>query len=151
MDQLKENEVFLAFATYTTIVVAKMMLMGPLTAYYRLTRGSFSNEEDVSRKSAEEKKRLLKPHPDVERVKRCHQNDLENIIPFAVVGMLYALTGPELSAALLHFRIFACSRVFHTIAYIGVLPQPSRGLSWILGMLVTYSMAYKVLSAVLFL
>lgn len=82
---------------------------------------------------------------------RCHHNDLENIIPFVIVGLLYALTGPELSVALLHFRIFAGARIFHTIAYIGALPQPSRALSWVLGMLVTFSMAYRVLNTVLFL
>lgn len=141
----------MAFTTYAAIVILKMLLMGPITAYYRITRGSFSNEEDVARKSAEEKKKLLKIHPDVERVRRCHQNDLENIIPFVVVGLLYALTGPELSVALLHYRLFAGARIFHTIAYVGALPQPSRGLSWILGMLVTFSMTYRVLGTVLFL
>lgn len=151
MAELMENEVFMAFTTYAAIVILKMLLMGPITAYYRITRGSFSNEEDVARKSAEEKKKLLKIHPDVERVRRCHQNDLENIIPFVVVGLLYALTGPELSVALLHYRLFAGARIFHTIAYVGALPQPSRGLSWILGMLVTFSMTYRVLGTVLFL
>ena len=34
-----EDEVFLAFSTYATIVVLKTMLMAPLTAYYRFTRG----------------------------------------------------------------------------------------------------------------
>ncbi|XP_040005127.1 microsomal glutathione S-transferase 1-like [Xiphias gladius] len=151
MATLMENEVFMAFTTYAAIVILKMMLMGPMTAYYRLTRGAFSNEEDVGRKSEEEKKKLLRTDPDVERVRRCHQNDLENIIPFVVVGLLYALTEPELSAALLHFRLFTGSRIFHTLAYVAALPQPSRGLSWILGMLVTFSMAYRVLSTVLFL
>ncbi|XP_022605267.1 microsomal glutathione S-transferase 1-like [Seriola dumerili] len=151
MATLMENEVFMAFTTYATIVILKMMLMGPMTGYFRITRGAFSNEEDVSRKSVEEKKKLLRTHPDVERVRRCHQNDLENIIPFVLVGLLYALTEPELSTALLHFRLFAGSRIFHTIAYVGALPQPSRGLSWIVGMLVTFSMAYRVLSTVLHL
>ncbi|XP_023274547.1 microsomal glutathione S-transferase 1-like [Seriola lalandi dorsalis] len=151
MATLMENEAFMAFTTYATIVILKMMLMAPMTGYFRFSRGAFSNEEDVSGKSAEEKKKLLRTHPDVERVRRCHQNDLENIIPFVVVGLLYALTEPELSTALLHFRIFAGSRICHTIAYVGALPQPSRGLSWIVGMLVTFSMAYRVLSTVLLL
>ncbi|GLD66089.1 microsomal glutathione S-transferase 1-like protein [Lates japonicus] len=151
MEKLMENDVFMAFSTYAAIVILKMMLMAPMTAYYRLTRGAFANEEDVSRKPAEERKKLLRAHPDVERVKRCHQNDLENIIPFVVVGLLYALTDPELSTALLHFRLFTGSRIFHTIAYVGALPQPSRGLSWMLGMLVTFSMAYRVLSTVVLL
>ncbi|XP_067438549.1 uncharacterized protein, partial [Thunnus thynnus] len=54
---------------------------------------------------------------------KCHQNDLENIIPFVVVSLLYTLSGPELSAALLHF--FASCWIFHTTAYIGVAQQGS--------------------------
>uniref|UniRef100_A0A3B4V3T0 Microsomal glutathione S-transferase 1 n=1 Tax=Seriola dumerili TaxID=41447 RepID=A0A3B4V3T0_SERDU len=111
----------------------------------------FANLEDTKFVSSAEDKKLVRTDPDVERVRRCHQNDLENVIPFVVVGLLYALTEPELSTALLHFRLFAGSRIFHTIAYVGALPQPSRGLSWIVGMLVTFSMAYRVLSTVLLL
>ncbi|XP_024000664.2 microsomal glutathione S-transferase 1 [Salvelinus sp. IW2-2015] len=33
-----DSEVFLAFSTYATIVVLKMMLMSPMTGYFRLTR-----------------------------------------------------------------------------------------------------------------
>ncbi|KAM9334841.1 microsomal glutathione S-transferase 1.2 [Symphorus nematophorus] len=151
MATLMEDEVFMAFTTYAAIVILKMMLMSPMTAYYRLTRGAFANEEDVARKPAEEQKKLLRTNPDVERVRRCHQNDLENIVPFVVVGLLYALTGPELSAALLHFRLFAGSRIFHTVSYVGALPQPCRGLSFMVGLLVTFSMAYRVLSTALVL
>ncbi|MEQ2212889.1 Microsomal glutathione S-transferase 1, partial [Xenoophorus captivus] len=82
---------------------------------------------------------------------RCHYNDLENIIPFFFIGLLYALSGPELSSALLHFRIFTAARIFHSFAYILVLPQPSRAISYFLGMLVTFSMAYSLLSKVFFL
>ncbi|XP_054480673.1 microsomal glutathione S-transferase 1-like [Anoplopoma fimbria] len=151
MAKLMEDEVFMAFTTYAAIVILKMLLMAPLTAFYRLTKGAFANEEDVALKPMEERKKLLRTDPDVERVRRCHQNDLENIVPFVLIGLLYALTGPELSAALLHFRVFAGCRIFHTIAYISVLPQPSRGLSWLVGVLVTLSMAYRVLSTVLVL
>ncbi|XP_068573232.1 microsomal glutathione S-transferase 1-like [Cebidichthys violaceus] len=149
MATLMEDEVFMAFTTYAAIVILKMLLMAPMTAFFRFSKGAFANEEDVALKPSEERKKLLKSHPDVERVRRCHQNDLENVIPFVLIGLLYALTGPELSVALLHFRVFAGSRIFHTIAYVGALPQPSRGLSWLVGLLVTFSMAYRVLSKVL--
>ncbi|KAI9517004.1 hypothetical protein NQZ68_011481 [Dissostichus eleginoides] len=151
MAKLMEDEVFMAFTTYAVIVVVKMMLMAPLTAFYRMTRGAFANEEDVARKPVEERKKLLRNHPDVERVRRCHQNDIETIIPFVLVGLLYALTGPVLSTALLHFRIFAGSRICHTIAYLFSLPQPSRGLSWVIGLLVNFSMSYSVLRSVFYL
>ncbi|KAM3859180.1 microsomal glutathione S-transferase 1-like [Diretmus argenteus] len=151
MANLIEDEVFLAYTTYATIVIVKMLLMGPMTAHYRMTRGAFSNEEDVRGKTEEEKKKMLRVHPDVERVRRCHQNDLENIVPFVLVGLLYALTGPDLWTALLHFRVFVGSRFCHTMAYVVPLPQPCRALSWMVGMVVTLCMAYRVLSAVLYL
>ncbi|XP_071390899.1 microsomal glutathione S-transferase 1-like [Centroberyx affinis] len=151
MAQFMEDEVFQAFSTYATIVTLKMLLMGPMTGFFRFTRGAFANEEDVAGKPEEEKKKMLRSHPDVERVRRCHQNDLENIVPFVVIGLLYALTGPDLSTALLHFRVFAGSRICHTIAYVTPLPQPSRGLSWMVGMGITFSMAYRVISTALHL
>ncbi|MCJ8743387.1 hypothetical protein PDJAM_G00093440 [Pangasius djambal] len=108
--------------------------------------------EDTSMaKTPEEKKKMLRVNDDVERVRRCHQNDLENIIPFVLVGLLYTLTGPELSTALLHFRLFVGSRFLHTIAYVTPLPQPSRGLSWMVGVGSTFSMAYHTLATVLWL
>lgn len=38
MTNLIDSEVFLAFSTYATIVILKMMFMGPLTGYFRFTR-----------------------------------------------------------------------------------------------------------------
>ncbi|KAL1275696.1 hypothetical protein QQF64_035319 [Cirrhinus molitorella] len=113
MADLMNNDVFLAFCTYATIVVLKMMFMAPLTGYFRMTRKAFSNWEDTAlgKKNPEERKKMLQTNPDVERVRRCHQNDLENIVPFV----------------------------------------PSRGLSWVVGMITTFSMAYRVLTTALLL
>ncbi|KAM9389417.1 microsomal glutathione S-transferase 1 [Phaethornis superciliosus] len=152
LTQLIDNDVFRAYATYTTIVLLKMMLMSLITAYYRITRKAFANPEDTaSFGKGESAKKYLRTDTDVERVRRGHLNDLENIVPFLGIGLLYALSGPELSTALLHFRIFTGARIAHTFAYLIPLPQPSRGLSWAVAYAVTISMAYKVLSTVLFL
>ncbi|XP_059843591.1 microsomal glutathione S-transferase 1-like [Hypanus sabinus] len=154
MSEFMKSDVFLAYSTYACIVLMKMMLMGPLTGYFRMTRRAFSNPEDVALHAGgdeETRKKMLKTDPDVERVRRCHQNDLENIVPFIGIGLLYTLTGPNLTTALLHFRIFVGSRIFHSIAYLLPLPQPSRGLSWIVGLITTFSMAYRVLKAGLYL
>uniref|UniRef100_A0A8C5E1G3 Microsomal glutathione S-transferase 1 n=1 Tax=Gouania willdenowi TaxID=441366 RepID=A0A8C5E1G3_GOUWI len=138
-------EVFQAFSTYAAIVGVKILLMGPLTAYYRFTKGAFANPEDVALKPAEERKKLLVTHPDVER------NDLETSVPFLVLGLLFALKEPSLAVALLHFRLFAGSRLVHTVSYVGALPQPCRALSWMVGMGVNFSMAYRLLSSGLML
>ncbi|NXP40161.1 MGST1 transferase, partial [Leiothrix lutea] len=146
--QLINNEVFRAFATYAAIVLLKMMLMSLITAYFRMTRKAFVNPEDTaSFGKGEAAKKFLRTDSDVERARRVHLNDLENIVPFVGIGLLYALSGPELSSALLHFRIFTGARILHTFAYLIPLPQPSRGLSWAVGYAVTFSMAYNVLKA----
>nr|AFM89996.1 putative glutathione S-transferase [Callorhinchus milii] len=151
--ELMESDVFQAYATYATVVLLKMLLMGPLTGYFRVTRKAFSNPEDARAHvgKGEDNKKYVKTDPDVERVRRCHQNDLENIVPFIGIGLLYAMTGPDLSSALLHFRTFAVSRIFHSIAYLLPLPQPGRGGSWLIGMGVTISMAYRVLKTGMYL
>ncbi|NWT50076.1 MGST1 transferase, partial [Erythrocercus mccallii] len=149
LTQLINNEVFRAYATYTTIVLLKMMLMSLITAYFRITRKAFMNPEDTDAYGkGETAKKYLRTDPDVERARRSHLNDLENIVPFVGIGLLYALSNPELSMALLHFRIFTGSRILHTFAYLIPLPQPGRGLSWAVGYAVTFSMAYNVLKTV---
>ncbi|NXX75858.1 MGST1 transferase, partial [Urocolius indicus] len=152
LTQLIDNDIFRAYATYATIVLLKMMLMSLVTAYFRITKKAFVNPEDTaSFGKGENAKKYLRTDPDVERVRRGHLNDLENIVPFLGIGLLYAFSSPELSTALLHFRIFAGARIIHTFAYLIPLPQPSRGLSWAVGYAVTVSMAYKVLKTALYL
>ncbi|KFP34238.1 Microsomal glutathione S-transferase 1, partial [Colius striatus] len=152
LTQLIDNDIFRAYATYATIVLLKMMLMSLVTAYFRITKKAFVNPEDTaSFGKGENAKKYLRTDPDVERVRRGHLNDLENIVPFLGIGLLYAFSSPELSTALLHFRIFAGARIIHTFAYLIPLPQPSRGLSWAVGYAVTISMAYKVLKTALYL
>ncbi|XP_030070907.1 microsomal glutathione S-transferase 1 [Microcaecilia unicolor] len=150
--KLMENEVFLAYVTYSTIVLLKMMLMSSVTAYFRLTRKVFANPEDATlHATGEGVKKYVRIDEGVERVRRCHQNDLENIVPFIGIGLLYAFSSPDLFMALMHFRIFTASRIYHTIAYLTPLPQPNRGLSWMIGYGVTFSMAYTVLKNVWYL
>ncbi|XP_008563902.1 PREDICTED: microsomal glutathione S-transferase 1-like, partial [Galeopterus variegatus] len=38
LTQLMENEAFMAFASYATIILSKMMFMSTATAFYRITR-----------------------------------------------------------------------------------------------------------------
>ncbi|XP_069460615.1 microsomal glutathione S-transferase 1-like [Ambystoma mexicanum] len=121
-------------------------------AYFRITRKAFANPEDAGvHGKGEQAKKYVRTDQDVERVRRCHLNDLENIVPFFGIGLLYALSGPDLYTALLHFRIFVGSRVFHSISYLVPLPQPCRALSFFVGFCVTISMAYRLLSTSLYL
>jgi len=137
------NPVFSHYAFYGSVVVAKMMVMSQWTAIKRFSKGAFANQEDVklSKKTA-----VVKfDDSDVERVRRNHLNDLENIPAFLFLGLFYVATEPSVATALWHFRIFALSRFLHTISYQLPLPQPSRALTFTVGVGVCVSMAYQVL------
>lgn len=143
--EILDMEVLLVFSKYTVFLIVKMMLMSMITGLYRMKKKAFSNPEDAaSLGKGENAKKYLRTDPDVERVRRCHLNDIENILPFIFIGFFYCLSGVSLSTATLHFRIFFGSRIFHTIAYLVPLPQPCRGLAWLTGYLVTFSMVYKL-------
>lgn len=76
----------------------------------------FSNPEDTKLSSSKDAK-VTFTDPDVERIRRNHLNDMENILPFVIIGLFYVGINPSPTQALWHFRIFFFSRIFHTIAY----------------------------------
>jgi len=137
------NPVFVSYAFYGGVVLAKMMGMSFLTAVKRIGLGIFANPEDVSIFG---QKKVILDHESVERVRRNHLNDLENIPAFLLVGLLYVSSNPAPSAALWHFRVFAASRVLHTLFYqLGV--QPFRGMVFGVGMFTTLSMLFQVIAS----
>ncbi|GCB61654.1 hypothetical protein scyTo_0004133 [Scyliorhinus torazame] len=73
MSELIDSEVFLAYSTYSTIVLLKMLLMGPLTGYFRVTRKAFITAEDATAHGAKDEettKKYMRTDPYVERVRR---------------------------------------------------------------------------------
>jgi glutathione S-transferase len=82
----------------------------------------------------------------IEFVCRGHLNDLENILPFMMISFFYMLSDPSQFVAINLFRAFTVARILHTFVYtIVIVPQPSRGLAWVVGYAVTIYMAVSVL------
>ncbi|XP_059158401.1 microsomal glutathione S-transferase 1-like [Physella acuta] len=138
-----ENPVFRTFLGYAALVLLKTMAMSLITTYHRITKKVFINEEDAL--LAGKKIHVVTNNPTVERIRRCHLNDLENVIPFVLLGLLYVTTGPALSSAALLFRVFTASRFLHTVVYIFAIPMPSRAVCFLVGFLVNVCMAYTIL------
>ena len=76
-----EKELFAAYAFYAGIVTLKMLMMSPLTTKQRLKTKTFICSEDIAPPFLSYK---TGKNDDVERVRRAHQNDIENIVPFLV-------------------------------------------------------------------
>ncbi|GBP78289.1 Microsomal glutathione S-transferase 1 [Eumeta japonica] len=105
-----------------------MLFVATLTGIKRSAKGVYSSPEDVALRN---KGKIKFDDPDVERVRRAHRNDLENIPAFWVLGALYASTAPAVAWATLLFRAYAAGRVLHTLVYaVKPLPQPARGLAY---------------------
>ena len=78
------------------------------------------------------------------------QNDLENVIPFAMLGSIYILTSPVVGTAIWHFRVFTGARLIHFLVYALSFPTPVRTLSFMVGFAVNMSMAVQIIQAASF-
>ena len=66
-----------------------------------------------------DKAKVIFTNDGVERVRRCHQNDIENIFPFIFLSGVYVVVaGPSLFAAKCVFYGFTASRLVHMFVYL---------------------------------
>ncbi|KAG5890848.1 hypothetical protein JTB14_016281 [Gonioctena quinquepunctata] len=133
---LSDSSIFRWFACCSSALVVKMMFMSIYTGYQRFKHKAFVNPEDTKKMGIEPAQ-----HEDVERAKRAHLNDLENIPIFFVSGFLYTLTEPADWAAKSLFLTYTIARIAHTLVYaVWVVPQPARAFSFSIGGLITLFM-----------
>ena len=130
------------FALVAVLLVLKMMLVGSYTSVLRIRRRVYATPEDYRLQG-------LAPRAtgddDIERVRRAHRNDLENVLPFLAVGFLYALTGPSPFAARVYFLGFLAARVLHSVFYSEM--QPHRTIAFAIGSVLMVAMAVTTLVA----
>lgn len=102
-----------------------MLGMSAYTIFQRFRTGNFATPEDDIYKQFANQLGISTSSMGasvgrvnaVERARNNHLNDVENILPFIVMGLFYVGTRPKYDCALWHFRIFLLSRFLHTIAY----------------------------------
>ena len=143
-----DENVFKVYAISIAILMAKTLIMALLTAkqrfkhmvraqahsismidwyYFLIIAGEivlishisiqvFANPEDVA---GQEKAKVNFANEGVERVRRCHQNDIENIFPFVFLSGIYIVAvAPSLFAAKCVFYGFTVSRLVHSFVYL---------------------------------
>ena len=153
MDKLSlHNPLFVTYVIAATLMILKAVSMSWLTVVRMLQEnGGFRSPEDL-------RKTPLNPAPDarqlernerVERVRRIHQNDLENLPFFLVAGLLYVLTGPSLLMAQLLLYGYVVSRLLHFAAYLSAQTHDVRATLWTVGSLILIFMTVRTLLAAL--
>lgn len=139
-----ENPTFKYFIGYSAVVVAKTFMVAIATGFNRVTKRAFLNVEDAKSTFGGAPDGKPKSTPTIDRLMRLHRNDLENVLPFLMIGLLYVATKPDPEMALLHFRLFTGSRLLHSCIYALGLPINARATCWAVGLAACLSMTYSV-------
>lgn len=135
-----------AFSIYLICLGALALNLWLLTILTVLRRGkakAFLNPEDAKAFKGEQAKA---EDPAVARILAAHRNALEGFVPFAILGLLYVMTGASKTAALAYFITFAVARWLHSFFYLGSL-QPFRTLAFVISFLVNLGLTYHVIVA----
>ncbi|CAH0405975.1 unnamed protein product [Chilo suppressalis] len=137
-----DNPVIRSYLFYSGVLGLKLLGTALLTSKARYTRKVFANEEDARYSGG-----VVKVNdPEVERARRAHLNDLENIPVFWILGAIFVTTGPSASVATLLFRTYTAMRFLHTIVYaVKPLPQPTRAIVFTIPFLLTVYMGVNII------
>ncbi len=146
-----DNPVFVTYMITAAIMILKIMGQGWMTVYRMLnSKSGLASPEDLQ-------KGLINrnPHPEqldrndyVDRSRRMHRNDLENIPAFLVCGLLFVAIDPTVQLANILMYGFVAARLLHTLAYATKQSHEIRATFYTIGSLAVVIMAVKVLMAV---
>jgi glutathione S-transferase len=138
------DPIFATWLIASALMVLKVMGQGWMTVYRMQTvRAGFASPEDL-------RPGLINPNPDpaqlevndyVDRSRRMHRNDLENIPAFWIAALLFAATGPALWLAQVLMYGFVLARAAHAVAYATKASHEVRASFYTIGSLIVIYMA----------
>ncbi len=147
-----DNPVFRAYVIAACIMIVKMALQAWMTVY-RMTRvkAGFRSPEDAKRSPLNPSPvpGQVEPNEYVERSRRIHLNDCENIPLFLVAGLLFVATAPPLWLAQVLLYGYVVTRLLHFIAYATAQLHDVRAALWTPGSLAIIGMAIYTMARVL--
>lgn len=153
MDQLSlQDPLFATYVIAATLMILKAVSMSWLTvARMMQVNGGFRSPEDLRRTPLNPAPNpdQIEPHEHVERIRRIHLNDLENLPFFLVAGFLYVLTEPALLLAQVLLYGYVVSRLLHFAAYVTARTHDMRATLWTVGSLILIFMSCRTLLAAL--
>lgn len=146
-----ENPVFRTYVIAAAIMVLKIMLQGWMTVYRMLKANSgFVSPEDLNKGAINRKPdpSQLEENDYVDRSRRMHRNDLENIPAFLAAGLVFVSVGPALWLAQVLMYGFVAARLAHFVAYATKQSHEVRSTFFTIGSVIVIFMALYTLWAV---
>ena len=121
MDKLAlTNPIFATYVIAATIMVLKAVSMSWLTVLRMLQENAgFRSPEDLRRTplNPSPDPKQLQPNERVERIRRIHLNDLENLPFFLIAGLLFVFAAPSLLWAQLLLYGYVVSRLLRRLLH----------------------------------
>jgi glutathione S-transferase len=149
MDRLSlQDPVFATYVIAATLMILKAVSMSWLTVVRMMqVKGGFRSPEDLRKTplNPEPNTKQLERDERVERIRRIHLNDLENLPFFLAAGFLYVLTEPSLLLARVLLYGYVVSRLLHFAAYATARTHDTRATFWTVGSLIIIFMACRTL------
>lgn len=145
-----ENPVFVTYAIAAAIMVLKIMGQGWMTVYRMLKiDAGLASPEDVQTGliNRDPRPEQLELNDYVDRSRRIHRNDLENIPAFLACGLLFVVAGPSILLANILMYGFVGARLVHTLAYATKQTHEVRATLYTIGSAAVIAMAVYVLAA----
>lgn len=146
------NPVFVTYLISSALLVLKVMGQGWVTVYRMMkTNAGYASPEDLRAGRINRA-----PHPSqlevndyVDRSRRMHRNDLENIPAFWVAGLLMVAVSPPLWLAQGLMYGFVAARAAHAVAYGTAQSHEVRATFYTIGSLIVIAMATYALTAII--
>jgi prostaglandin-E synthase 1 len=135
MTPLAAQPAFVAYAVSLMVLSLNLLLLWAYSGSVRGKTKTTPNREDATT-VAKGAQLVESEPPEVARVLRAHKNAMANIVPFALLGLVYVLAGGSGTVAWAVFGAFTAARVAHSLAYLAS-KQPWRSVSFTLGGLAT--------------
>ncbi|MAW85983.1 MAG: glutathione S-transferase [Phyllobacteriaceae bacterium] len=147
-----DNPVFATYAIAAALTALKVMGQGWMTVFRMMK----SNAGLVSPEDLRPGPLNRAPSPEqlalndyVDRSRRMHRNDLENIPAFWIAGLLFVTADPALWLARVLMYGFVAARLAHFAAYATSQSHEVRATFYTIGSLIVIFMALYVLGSLL--
>jgi glutathione S-transferase len=142
------NPVFSVYVVAASIMILKVMLQGWMTVYRMLRSNSgMVSPEDLQKGLINKEPSPVQLHVNdyVDRSRRMHRNDLENIPAFLAAGLLFVAADPALWVTQLLMYGFVLARLAHFTAYLTKQSHEVRATFYTIGSLIVIYMALHAL------
>lgn len=145
MPSLAASPAFMAYSVSILVLALNLLV---LWAYSGAVRGKTKTTPNAEDAGGKDTKLVEGEPPEVARVLRAHANAMANIVPFAILGLVFVLAGGSAMAAEVLFGVFVVARLLHSLVYLAG-KQPWRSMMFGIGALDTLVLMGFIVRALL--